>query len=325
MVGGKTPGPLLECHMERPIDTRLLLYAITVAEEGNITRAAKTKLFVAPGSLARDIRNLEKRIGYSLFERRWSGVSLTRAGEVFVQEARKSLDHSRRAADRGASASRGEIGVLDIGLTPFLDAVRLVDLREKFAQVMPNVVLNFRSVYCGVQIGLVLREVLDAGLVILPPESDEVWAQCVWRSELVVAAPRASPLAAPGPISLSELSGQAAVWLAREVYPSLYNRLRDSCLKGGCVQSVVREVLTYDEMLDAISSGVGFGFVKKAIARRVQMEGVVFRELKDVQMSVEVGVIHRPDKSSRALRVLLQVLADLSDCDDKLSPKLGSG
>jgi hypothetical protein len=38
--------------MERPIDARLLLYVITVAEEGSITRAAKTKLFVAAGSLA---------------------------------------------------------------------------------------------------------------------------------------------------------------------------------------------------------------------------------------------------------------------------------
>jgi DNA-binding transcriptional LysR family regulator len=98
--------------MERPIDSRLLLYVITVAEESSITRAARTKLFIAPGSLARDIRSLEKRIGYRLFVRKWGGVELTPAGQIFAEEARLSLDHSQRAADRGAAASRGETGVV---------------------------------------------------------------------------------------------------------------------------------------------------------------------------------------------------------------------
>lgn len=175
--------------MERPIDSRVLLYVVTVAEEGNITRAAKTKLFIAPGSLARDIRNLERRTGYPLFTRHWGGVALTPAGAVFVEEARKALAYSQRAIDRGAAASRGETGVLNIGFTPFVDAARLVEIREKFAVEMPEVALEFRSAYCSAQVGMILREVLDAGLIILPPESDEVSKQCVWCMELVVAVP----------------------------------------------------------------------------------------------------------------------------------------
>jgi DNA-binding transcriptional LysR family regulator len=309
-------------HMERPIDSRLLLYVITVAEEGNITRAAKTKLFIAPGSLARDIRNLEKRIGYSLFERRWGGVVLTAGGEAFVEEARKSLDHSKRAADRGAAATRGETGGLNVGFTPFLDAIRLVEIKRKFAATMPGVVLDFRSVHSSAQVGLVLREVLDAGLVILPPESNEVSARCIWRTDLVVAVPRESNLARLGPLELREVSGEAAVWLSREVNAALYDRLLDICRRNGCSPRIVRMALTYHEMLDAISSGLGIGFVKESTARRVHMEGVVFRELKDVRMNVEVGVIHRPDKSSRALQALLQVLHELSDCDEQSPPKI---
>lgn len=303
-------------HMERPIDSRLLLYVITVAEEGNITRAAKTKLFIAPGSLARDIRNLEKRIGYSLFERRWAGVVLTAGGEVFVEEARKSLDHSKRAADRGAAASRGESGLLKIGFTPFLDTARLVEIRQRFAAALPQVTLDFRSTYCSAQVALVLREVLDAGLVILPPASDELSAQCVWRSDLVVAVPGKSPLAKQGPLSLRELSGQAAVWLAREVNPALYDRILDTCYKAGCVPNIVRQALTYDEMLDAISAGSGLGFVKESTARRMHVEGVVFRGLQNVRMRVEIGIVYRPEKSSLALQALRNVLKELSDCDE---------
>jgi DNA-binding transcriptional LysR family regulator len=310
--------------MERPIEARLLLYVIVVAEEGSITRAAKTKLFIAPGSLARGIRNLEKAIGYPLFVRKWGGVSLTPAGEVFVKEARSSLDHSRRAADRGAAASRGESGVLNVGFTPFLDTERLVEVRRRLAAVMPEIVLDFRSVYCSAQIDLILREVLDAGLIILPPDSDEVLKECVWRTRLVVAVPANSPLGSSQPIKLRELSGVASVWLAREVNAALYDRIRDTCHQSGCLPNIVRETLTYDEMLDAISSGVGPGFVKESTAGRLKMKGVIFRRLKDTPVTVEFGVVHRPEKSSGALRALLQVLAELSDCDEGLPPEVGA-
>ncbi len=311
--------------MERPIDSRLLLYVITIAEEGSITRAAKTRLFIAPGSLARDVRTLEKRIGYSLFIRKWGGVALTPAGKVFVEEAHRSLDHSQRAADRGAAASRGETGVLNVGFTPFLETSRLVEIRERFVGMMPDVTLDFRSTSCVAQGGLVLREILDAGLIILPPISDELAAKCVWRTQIVVAVPEGLSLALSEPIALLELSGIAAVWLDREVNPALYDRLRDTCQKHGCVPHIVRTALTYDEMLDAVGSGVGIGFVKESTAHRIHVEGVVFRELRDVRMDIEIGVIHRPDKSSRALQAFLRVLASLSDCDEGSSPQLGSG
>jgi LysR family hca operon transcriptional activator len=77
------------------------LYVIGVSEEESITSAAKTKLFIAPGSLPRDIRNLEKHLGYTLFVRKWGGVALTPAGKVFVEEARKSLDHSQARCGLG--------------------------------------------------------------------------------------------------------------------------------------------------------------------------------------------------------------------------------
>ena len=311
--------------MERPIDSRVLLYVLTVAEEGNITRAAKRRLFIAPGSLARDIRNLERRIGYPLFARQWGGVALTPAGTVFMEEARRSLDHSRRAADRGAAASRGETGTLKVGVTPLFDAARLVEIRQRFAKMMPEIKLDFRSVYCSAQVDLILREVLDAGLTLLPPVSNEVSARCLWRTRLVVAIPESASLALPEPVALRTLSRLASVCLARDVSPALYDRLRDTCLNSGCMPNIVHEAMTYDEMLDAVSSGLGVGFVKESTARRMQIEGVVFRRFEDERVSVEIGVVYRPEKSALALKAFLQALTELSDCSHKSSPQIRLG
>ncbi len=68
-----------------------LKYIITVAEQGNITRAAK-ELFLSQPSLTAAIRELENELGIEIFARTNKGVSLTPEGEEFLSYARQVMD-----------------------------------------------------------------------------------------------------------------------------------------------------------------------------------------------------------------------------------------
>lgn len=59
--------------------TSQILYFMTVAEEGNITRTAN-RLFVSQPSISKSIAALEKELGFSLFTRHGSNITLTYAG-----------------------------------------------------------------------------------------------------------------------------------------------------------------------------------------------------------------------------------------------------
>jgi len=95
------------------IDLRLMRYVIAVAEEGGFQRAAD-RLLMAQPPLSRQIRDLERELGVTLFERR-PVVRLTEAGRVFVESARTILAESDRLVERTLLASRGEYGTIRVG------------------------------------------------------------------------------------------------------------------------------------------------------------------------------------------------------------------
>ncbi len=72
------------------MDVKHQRYLITVADEGNITKAAE-KLFISQSSLSYVITTVEKELETPLFIRSKTGVTLTPAGELYIQACREMV------------------------------------------------------------------------------------------------------------------------------------------------------------------------------------------------------------------------------------------
>lgn len=66
------------------MDTRVLKYFLTVATTNNITKAAQ-QLHITQPTLSRQIMDLERELGTSLFNRQRHHLQLTKAGALFQQ------------------------------------------------------------------------------------------------------------------------------------------------------------------------------------------------------------------------------------------------
>jgi DNA-binding transcriptional LysR family regulator len=293
------------------IELRLLRYVIAVAEELHFGRAAKRLNLSAP-ALSKQIKDLEGVLGYLLFERKTREVVLTAAGAAFMTEARQALAYVERAMECGYAASRGDTGVLSIGYSPWFRPSLLVALQSEFAERVPGTRLALHSAYSTTQIELLLKGMLQAGIVELPADAPGLETHSVWHDELLAALPENHPLASHSEIDRQDFANEPIIWMARTLHPALHQYFVESCQRLGYVPHIVHEINTVSELLDLVAVGAGIGFVKMSIIERVREPGVVFRPLSGPKLFIETGVAYRSDSRSEALHSLLQLLREQS-------------
>jgi DNA-binding transcriptional LysR family regulator len=76
-----------------------LKYVTTVAQTGTISDAAK-KLFISQPSLTKAVRELEKEMEITIFERTNRGIVISKEGETFLGYARQVLEQAAILEDK---------------------------------------------------------------------------------------------------------------------------------------------------------------------------------------------------------------------------------
>src|SRR5690348_1062554 len=107
-------GPAITIKYGEWMELRHLRYFVAIAEELNFTHAA-ARLHVAQPALSSQIKDLEQEIDAQLFDRRRTGVQLTRAGKAFYTRARAILAQTAEAVTEARTAAGTITGSLVLG------------------------------------------------------------------------------------------------------------------------------------------------------------------------------------------------------------------
>jgi LysR family nitrogen assimilation transcriptional regulator len=193
------------------VDFKQLRAFLTVAETGNVTRAAEVLHLVQP-AVSRQLRLLEEDIGAPLFERERHGMALTAAGKALLDYARRAMLELDRARVEIAGASSGAVsGLVTLGLLPSTIDVLSSALVAAVASTYPGIRIRIAMGYAGTLLRWLESGEVDAALLYGPEHANDIESTDLVEEPLWVIGPRSAKLRSDRPMPLSSLAAYPLV------------------------------------------------------------------------------------------------------------------
>jgi DNA-binding transcriptional LysR family regulator len=286
------------------VELRQLKYFIAVAEELNFTRAAK-RVHVSQPPLSRQIRQLERDLGFVLLERTQHRVALTDAGRAFYEQVKRALEFIEGARRAAALTASGEVGQLAIGFGGSAAYSFLPHVLRSFKTKFPLVHLTLEPIATSAQLEAIRKNRIDVGILMRTPiiDEDDINSKLLLRDRMVVALPEGHRLARNKHVALSQLADENFITFSAAGYRS---HLIEMCRRSSFAPNIVQEAPQAEPMIGLVAAGVGVAIVA-TIAQRVRLSEVQYRPISDRHAVAEFVVAWRKTESSAPVREFLSL------------------
>ena len=195
------------------MNTLYLKYVLEVEKSGSISQAAQN-LFMAQPNLSKAIKDLEGELGYPVFNRNSSGVTVTEKGAEFIYHAKKMMEQvveieklSRRmdvpSKQFKISIPRGSY--IANGFTAFVAGLQIdhgidITINETNAlQTITNVADR------GYNMGIIRYQVSDEEVFKSRLKNHKLEHETIWEFEYVLVMSKEHPLAKKEIICVEDL------------------------------------------------------------------------------------------------------------------------
>ncbi|MBV7431656.1 MULTISPECIES: LysR family transcriptional regulator [unclassified Acidovorax] len=192
------------------MDFKQLRAFLTVAETGNVTRAADVLHLVQP-AVSRQVRLLEEDVGVQLFERERHGMVLTEAGQTLAAYARRAMLELDRARAEMSSAGSGISGLVTLGLLPSTIDIVSSALLSAINHSYPDVRVRIAMGYAGTLARWLETGEIDAALLYGAERSSGIQVTPLVEEALWVIGLPDAGLVPELPVKLASLATQKMI------------------------------------------------------------------------------------------------------------------
>jgi DNA-binding transcriptional LysR family regulator len=261
----------------------------TVMERGTFLGAARA-LGCSQSTVTLHIQQLERDLGAALFIRAGKRVHLTEAGHLLAARGRHVLDGVaalRRSIDE---LGRGTAGRMVLGAIEPTASLRLAPLLARFCAGRPALRVRLEVAGSGAVARGVAEGELDLGIA-SPPASRRLMFDPLFHEPMAVLLPRRHPLARLPRLRARDLA--RAALLMTEQGCAWREATERALVERGVPAAPGVELGSIAALQHAVRAGLGVALVP-AIGPPPP-PGTLLRRLVDVDLSLPVGVIRRPE------------------------------
>ena len=274
------------------MNVRELQAVKAVIAKGTVTRAAE-QLRVSQPALSNLIANMERRIGFKLFERGGGRLSPTAEALHLSDEAEKILSGLDKLSQLARDLREHKAGQLRVGSLPGLGTDFVPRLLAHFLADRPNVklLLQIRS-SPEVREWVAARQ-FDVGLAELPADDPSIDVDA-FSLRCVCVMPKGHPLTAKKRVGPKDLNGIPMVMLNRD--HMTYFRIVNAFEQTGAKLNVRAEVHLFAPACAMVTCGLGVSIIDPITASTYSGRGLEIRPF-DPPIPFDLGILyqaHRP-------------------------------
>lgn len=259
------------------MELKQLRYFVAVAEELHFGRAAR-RLFISQPALSFDIRKFEEQLGVQLLERTNKAVTLTNAGHVLLEEARRLLEQADEVRRIAARSAHGLAGRLRIGFVNSMLYRGLPAAVRRFEADHPAVEVVLREMNTTEQVHALQRFQIDLGFAHWGRFPAEVQSEALFSEPFLCCLPAGHALARKRRVDLAALAREPFILFPRSVSPHYHDQIIATCVEAGFSPQIRHEARLWQTVVTMVEFGMGVALVPAALGR-MSGERAVFRPL----------------------------------------------
>lgn len=272
-----------------------------VAELGGFSRAAESLRLSQP-AVSKSVRELERQLETSLFDRTSGAPRLTAAGVALFERARELFAVERLAEEELRTLRGLESGVLRIAASTTVVTYLLPAYLARFHAAHPQVTLRVASANTRDVARALIERRAEIALVEGPVDDDQLEV-VPWREdELVIISHPGHPLAARRRVRLANLANESFVVRERG---SGTRRVADEALAAhGVYLRIALQLASTEAIKQSVAEGLGLAIVSRAaIADQLALGRVAVIPLRGVVLARHLSELRlraRPVSSAAA-------------------------
>lgn len=292
------------------IDMRHLRCALAALDHGSMRKAAAA-IGMRQGTLMRDIRSVETRIGYALYIRRRDGVHPTPEGLDFLDMARQIVEDMDMLTGGADAVKRGRGRRITIGFYTSVSTANLRATLSEFRRRHPDTPWKLvggtrQHLLRGIERGRVDVAIVTTGGMewrdgLLP----------LWHERCVAVLPAIHPLAAQAPVELTALRNERFLASNLDPGPEITAMIRSRLGKGTHHPNIVLHDTDYHFIKPFVGENRGV-MIDCESGTGESLPGVVYREIKYGNETSEIhfAACWRKDNPSGTLHSFLSLLRE---------------
>lgn len=288
------------------MDMRQLKYFLTIAREGQVTRAAKLLNMEQP-PLSRQLKQMEEELGVRLFDRHGKGLKLTDAGSLLKLKAEALISQFNETIEEIKELEQGVGGILSIGAV------------FSCISLLPQPIVQFRSQYPQVTFKILEGDHYYLGEQLEKRAIDVVFARLPFEAltdpkQLAVMPLPSDPFVVVIPAMwtqyehlthfiITDLADLPLLTLKTDQTTHMHEQLIATCKKYKVEPNIICECSSVAITIALIAEGIGVSLLPQSVMSSFKDPRVRMIPLQNEELQSNIGIVwlkdHYLPKSAR--------------------------